>query len=416
MRRKANPKEFGLALTLGLVVLGFAVQSEVLLTFGLLVGSIFFVGWLWQRYALTGLSYQRSFSEQRAFVGETIALTLTLTNRKFLPLTRLRLLDHVSEQLVFTDLALATSHLAGMALIRQHFALSWYEQIQRTYHLQCDRRGIYDFREARVETGDPFNLYPVEAAIGRRDRFIIYPPIKPIAGLALPEKEPFGIRVADRQMLQDPIYMRGVRPYQPEDDLRFVHWKATARSQELQTKVFEPTSSPNLVLMVNIATFARQWEGIDPVLLERVVSVAASICADGIAKRIEVGLMANGTLPLSDQPLRVMPGRNPQQLTHLLEALAAVRGVASGQFEEFMWHESSRLPWGATLMVVTAVVTPQLQGVLLRLKDAGRKLVLLSLADQPPGWMRGVVTYHLPGRDDDEVFQFIPYDVAHDKE
>jgi uncharacterized protein (DUF58 family) len=408
LQRKLNARDRAILITLALVIAGYAFRSELVLSFGLLAGSVFLVAWLWQRYAFSGLEYRRYFSESRAFVGETVELTLALTNRKFLPLTRVRLTDHVSEQLVFTDLELRTSGLPGLAQIRQYFALSWFEEVRRTYHLSCQKRGVYDLRNAQIQTGDPFGFFTLEAEVGQADRLIIYPTVKPVSGLQLPDKEPFGEKIADRRLLQDPIYMRGIRPYQPEDDLRFVHWKATARTQELQTKIFEPTSTPNLVLFVNIATFARAWEGIDPVLLERVVSVGASICAYAVEGRLLVGLSANGALPLSDQPLRVLPSRSPQQLTRLLEALAAIRGVASGNFEDFLLHDSARLPWGATLMVITAVVTPELEVVLLRLKDAGRKLVLLSLADKPPRWIRGVTVYHLPGRGEDEHFNFMP--------
>jgi uncharacterized protein (DUF58 family) len=412
MQQKLSTRDRAILITLALVLGGFAFRSEALLFLGPLVGSVFLVAWVWHGLALKQLEYERVFSERRAFVGETVELTLVVTNRKVLPLTRLRLLDNVSEQLVFKDLELGVSHLPGMAQIRQYYALSWFDQIRRSYHLECVRRGVYDLRSARVQSGDPFGLFTVEGEIGQADRLIIYPVVKPVLGLQLPQKEPFGPKVADQRLLQDPIYMRGIRPFQPGDSLRHVHWKATARTQELQTRIFEPTSSPNLVLFVNISTLARQWEGIDPVLLERVVSVAASICAYAVQERLLVGLSANGTLPRSDQPLRVMPSRSPQQLTRLLEALAAVRGVVSGQFEESLLPESSRLPWGATLMIVTAVVTPELESVLLRLKRVGRKLVLLSLADAPPTWMRGVVTYHLPGRTEDEVFRFVPIAVS----
>ena len=408
MQRSLTARDRAILITLTLVIAGYAFRSELVLSFGLLAGSVFLVAWVWQKYAFSRLEYRRYFSESRAFVGETVAVTLAVANRKFLPLTRVRLTDHISEQLVFTDLELRPSGLPGLAQIRQYFALSWFEEVRRTYHLTCDQRGVYDFRNAQIETGDPFGFFTFEAEVGQADRLIVYPTVKPVTGLQLPHKEPFGPKVADRRLLQDPIYMRGIRPYQPEDDLRFVHWKATARTQELQTKIFEPTSAPNLVLFVNIATFAKAWEGIDPILLERVVSVAASLCAYAVEKRLLVGLSANGALPRSDQPLRVLPSRNPQQLTRLLEALAGVRGVASGGFEDFLLHDSARLPWGATLMAVTAVVTPELEVVLLRLKDAGRKLVLLSLADDPPRWIRGVMIYHLPGRDEDQSFHFIP--------
>ncbi len=93
-----------------------------------------------------------------------------------------------------------------------------------------------------------------------------------------------------------------------------------------------------------------------------------------------------------------MPSRNPQQLTCLLEALAGIDGFAGTAFEDFLLHQSLRLPWGATILEVTQVVSPELEAVLLRLKQAGRKLVLLSLADEPPARLPGVLTYHLPGR------------------
>ena len=408
MQHKLTNKDRAIFITIILVVAGFVLRSEAMLILGLLSGSIFLTAWIWQTLAGQGVTYERHFSEQRAFVGETVAVTLTVTNRKLLPLTRVNLSDYVSEQLVFTDLKLSNSHLAGLALIRQHFALSWFDQIGRTYHLHCQQRGIYNFRNAKIQTGDPFNLFSNEIDVGRNDQLIIYPVVKPVSGLHLPEKEPLGATIADRRLLQDPIYMRGIRPYQPEDDLRFVHWKATARTQALQTKIFESTNVLNLVLFVNISTLVKPWEGIDPVLLERVVSVAASVCAHAVEERLSVGLSANGALPLSDQPLRVLPGRSPKQLTHLLEALAAVRGIVSARFEDYLLYESARLPWGATLMIITAVVRPELESVLLRLKAAGRKIVLLSLADQPPPWLRGVVSYHLPGRAEDEAFEFVP--------
>ena len=59
-------------------------------------------------------------------------------------------------------------------------------------------------------------------------------------------------------------------------------------------------------------------------------------------------------------------------------------------------RESPRLPWGATLVVVTAIVTDELAAAILRLRDAGRRMALVSLADEPPPQLDGVITFHLP--------------------
>jgi hypothetical protein len=67
--------------------------------------------------------------------------------------------------------------------------------------------------------------------------------------------------------------------------------------------------------------------------------------------------------------------------------------------ETLLMTESPRLPWGSTLVVVTAVITDDLLAALLRLRDVGRRLVLISLEERPSPMLAsisGVLTYHLP--------------------
>jgi uncharacterized protein (DUF58 family) len=201
--------------------------------------------------------------------------------------------------------------------------------------------------------------------------------------LTLPPKEPFGEIKAQQRIFEDPSRTIGIRDYQFEDTLKRIHWKATARRQQLQVKVYEPTTSFQLMIFLNMVTLSKHWQGTIPELLERVVSVGASIANYAVEKRFQVGLLANGCWPQSDQPLKVLPSRSPDQLTHILEALAAVSALPTISIEDLLNRESARLPWGATLAVVTAVVTEELLAVMSRLRAAGRRLVLLRLDDKP---------------------------------
>jgi hypothetical protein len=133
-----------------------------------------------------------------------------------------------------------------------------------------------------------------------------------------------------------------------------------------------------------------------PDLLERTISVAGSIATWAVGQKYKVGLVANGSVPFSDQPIRVPSGRSPGQLAALLEALAAVGSASTMPVHELLRRESARLPWGATLVVVTAVVTESLLAVIARLRDAGRQMALISLSEEPPPRLEGVVVYHLP--------------------
>ena len=114
-----------------------------------------------------------------------------------------------------------------------------------------------------------------------------------------------------------------------------------------------------------MATFDRYWYGTIPELLERCITVAASVSAYAAERRYVIGLVANGCIPRSDQPIKVAPGRDPQQLSRVLEALAVVTPVANQSIAELLAQESPRLPWGATLAIVTANLNEELNSTLL---------------------------------------------------
>jgi hypothetical protein len=152
----------------------------------------------------------------------------------------------------------------------------------------------------------------------------------------------------------------------------------------------------NLVILLNVATYEHHWRGVDPELLERTIGVAGSIATWAVGQKHKVGMVANGSVPLSDQPIRVLPGRSPDQLAAVLEALAAVTSFATMSIQDLLRRESPRLNWGATLVVVTAIVTDDLAAAILGLRDAGRRMALISTAEEPPPQIEQVATYHLP--------------------
>jgi hypothetical protein len=76
--------------------------------------------------------------------------------------------------------------------------------------------------------------------------------------------------------------------------------------------------------------------------------------------------------------------------------MAAVTEFATGSIELMMLRESPRLPWVSTLVLVTAVVTEEMLVALLRLKEAGRRVILISLADAPPPPLGNLPAYHIP--------------------
>jgi hypothetical protein len=81
----------------------------------------------------------------------------------------------------------------------------------------------------------------------------------------------------------------------------------------------------------------------------------------------------------------------------ILELLAAVTPIFAQPIEELLLREAPRLPWGATIIVVTALAHDELLAALSDLERAGRQIVLFTLAEEPPvREMPGILVYHLP--------------------
>jgi len=86
-------------------------------------------------------------------------------------------------------------------------------------------------------------------------------------------------------------------------------------------------------------------------------------------------------------------------MRRILEALAAVTPHPRISIEQLLMHESSHLSWGATLVVITAVVTPELVQTMHHLRRAGRHLALVSLdprwSGDPQLEAAGIVVHHI---------------------
>ncbi len=393
-RTQFTPVWFEMAVLL--VIVGLILQERAILALAASILTVIPVAWWWKQASLRGVEYERHLDKQRAFPGEHVDMTVWITNRKLLPLSWLEISDDIPMSLPLDDGALVPTHAPQIGSLKHVLSLRWYERVSRRRRLICTKRGIHRLGRVHLRSGDLFTLFEKQEERKGDDKLIVFPRIWPMEDLGLPSKDPFGERSARRRLIEDPLRTAGVRDHRPEDGMRRIHWKATAHKGDLQVRVCEPTSTLDLAILLNVTTFEHHWQGVLPELLERTINVAGSIATWAIGQKYKVGLVTNGCLVHSDQPARVPVGRSPDQLTAILEMLAGVTSFAIASIGNVLLRESPQLPWGATLVVVTAIVTDQLAEVMVNLRDAGRRLALISLERDPPPPLRNVATYHLP--------------------
>jgi len=328
---------------------------------------------LWERYCLDRVTYRRHFSQRQAAYGESVELEVEVVNRKPLPLSWLEVEDEISTEFKPDRGRVYISHKPQRALLTNLLAFRPYERIRRRYVFPCLTRGEHVFGPVRLRSGDLFGFATREETREQVETFVVYPRVVPLTDLGLPARHPIGDLRTQSWIFEDVSRIAGAREYRPGDGLRRIHWPASVRAQRLQAKVYEATTSHNLAVFLNLATDEDYWWGLryDPDVLELGIVTAASLANWGLEQGYQVGLYTNGMHRWSWGSVAVEPGRDPSQLERTLVALGRLQPFAVGRFDEMLPREARRLPFGATVVLVTAGLTPPIAQAALALRARG---------------------------------------------
>jgi len=352
---------------------------------------VMLVSHLWARLSLEEVGYRRTVSLDHVFVGDELELTITVDNRKPLPLSWVRVRDHVPRGLDVLEEPVEPIFPLQAAALDFTTNLAWYERVRFSYRLKAAQRGFYAFGPARLESGDLFGVYTRE----RRYRettpaVIVYPETVPLADFYLPSGKPVGEAHTRIRAWEDPSLPSGLREYRPGDSLRRIDWKATARRREVLVRTYDPSVAHHVVLVVDVMTVPHPWEGIYGPFLERAVTGAASVASRAFELGYRVGLLTNGLGPGQRARTVAAPDGGVHQLAAVLEALATIRPITVGAIEEVIDRERDAIPFGATVVAVSPLLMDGLRAKLADLRHRGHPVLAIHVGGGDlPDWSDG---------------------------
>lgn len=232
---------------------------------------------------------ERTLSTRETEIGDRVRVGLKLTNRSGWRIPWLILEDLLPKRAMSPP---ASGLQLGGATTKL-FCLGAKQQRIHTYDLLTLRRGFYRIGPTLVETGDLLGLHRKHRILAESDYLLVLPKIVPLEGLEIATRRPMGeMRVHDR-ILEDPTQMVGIRAYRAGDPLNRVHWKATARTGTLHSRVFQPTSMQGAMLVLDMHR-ATNPDRNEPIRTDLAVTMAASIAHALYRMNQPFGLITNG--------------------------------------------------------------------------------------------------------------------------
>lgn len=364
------------------ILLSALLRQNTMLLVGLMLALVGGASHIWAHYCLRGVAYQRRFSRNKLFYGEESELFMEVVNAKPLPLAWLITVDEIPSELQMVSGDIFRTGDPRRRILVNTLSLRWYERVTRRYRLRGSRRGAWAFGPVQLSSGDIFGFSIQRQVVEERQTVLVYPKIVPMAALGLPTMHPFGDYRTQRRLLDDPLRLMGTREYVSGDSYRHIHWKATARRQQLQTKLFEPSASRPLAIFLNLRTAHFINDGIDPLLLEFGISVAASVAQWGWQQALPIGLFTNSVIPASKERIRILPRSEPGQLHELLEALARTEEDGRWSLNSIVKLEAPQLRYGSSLVIITPLLHDALLETLLDLAQRQYSVTLILLGNR----------------------------------
>jgi uncharacterized protein (DUF58 family) len=361
-----------LALQLGL----FAYAMYVLLGV-ILVSRVLVNGWS------ANLLATREMSRDRIKIGDATAVVVVLENRGWLPVPWLlvedllprRALIHYPPNLQVSGRRLQLVSFRGRA------------RRTITYQLKANCRGYFQLGPLVAETGDVFGLYRRYRVLSEPSFLLVVPEVIPLEGFDIASRRPIGEVRMTHRLFEDPTRIAGVRAYQAGDSLNRIHWRATARTGQLHSKIYEPSSIAGATLLIDFheQSFAAEDE---PLRSELLVTAAASITGAIFQMGQQIGLVTNGRdaadrirmegwsheqiftrreaqaagmREKSDRlrPVVVPTRRSDTQLTDILQVLARIEKTDGFTLAQLLSEAASQLTHSATVIAMLTRVTPE---------------------------------------------------------
>ncbi len=343
------------------------------------LGVMYVLWMLMIRKGMKNLTCQRSFSKTEVFEGERGELIETVRNDGPYIIPWLRIESYISPNLRLGKQD--NLQVSSNAFYRSCFTLMPYQQIRRRHQVEFLHRGVYDLGNASLGAGDLLGTNRFWKDQQLSTPVTVYPRILDTEELPYPLSKTIGELITKNRLLQDPFLVRGIRPYQPGDLIRDIHWQATARTDDVQVRVREYTVCTRLLVVLNAQHSDNQWDDYIPEpdvpKVEEAIRLAASLCIHTLRGGLAAGFVTNMPQQKQKESTVLLPAEGAAWEEILLEGFARLQVHCSEKFVPLL--ESLGQLENTDILVLSPYDSQSIQKALETLRQQGNQVTFFPL-------------------------------------
>ena len=399
-----------------LLLMGLVFHLNLLVYAMYVLGGVLMLGRFLARAWIEGLAAHRTGVNRVCEIGDSIQMNVDLENRGRLSVPWVLMEDSVPDRGQHSIRPRIRVNGPWVALTR--LAPGGKEMVFE-YDVEFLQRGYYQFGPMLVETGDVFGLHRRYQLLTEPQFVLVLPKVLPLEGYNLASRRPMGeIRVAHR-LFEDPTRLAGVRLFQQGDPLNRVHWRATARTGALHSRVYENSRVAGATLLLDF--HQTSYPGVIGANSAELAIVAVAALANAVfLQGQQIGLITNGrdaadrireegwqgeflnrtlaqqrAATASDntrmRPVVVPTRRSSDNFLRILETLARLELTDGLEFSGLIREAAVQISRDTTVVAVFSRVTPETAlslGELVRQGFLVTAVVVICGAEVLPDWAK----------------------------
>ncbi len=337
-------------------------------------GKLFYL-LLFMVAALIGLSYLilRSnakqlmttfyINERVVHVGDALSIEYKLANNGLLPIILGEVVIRISKK------------LGNMHFNPETLFFKPLQMISLKKGLTVTHRGYYQVGSVQVTLSDPFGLFVKQVTYGKDIDLIVYPKVTELDRVLLKPSEYFGSIKISENTHEDFTSIRSIRDYQYGDSIKRIHWKQSAKSEQLLVKEFDLSANTKVSMLLDGFRGNQNRDGFEEIE-EKLVEICASLSKYFLRNAIETSLLVT-----SKNHVR-LNGKNSDRLEDIFKELIGFNSDGDVDMHKVFSSEYKKLTFGATIYVLTPDISDLLvDGIIAAARKSIRVTVVYVMTD-----------------------------------
>ena len=168
---------------------------------------------------------------------------------------------------------------------------------EEVFEVPAQRRGVYELGPVRLVQSDPLGLVRRHRTWARPTEVLVRPVVTPLEAGSMAGRPDLEGMPSEQLSLSD-LAFHSLREYVPGDDLRHVHWRSSAKADQLLVRQYLESRSMQAAVLLDAEPGSYRTDD----EFELAVSIAASVAVQALADGVHVTLTCGAFVVEAESP------------------------------------------------------------------------------------------------------------------